>query len=187
MLIEHRHPWVYHMVPPSIVGPVLHPLNELCRIAPRAHDRQVRKYVGREGLRQCRLPILDCLWNDVLHFTPVEPERLAASLRRAGCAWTSRSWFAVDPVAAGFTAANCILYRPPEGMRESWDIEPGTCSPFDPTILDSLTDLPEATSRYYDRCAREGRSPLLFAFAPHVLFRGSLDTERSEAVTLVCA
>lgn len=33
-----------------------------------------RKYVGREELMKVLIPILNCKWNDVLHFTAISPQ-----------------------------------------------------------------------------------------------------------------
>ena len=44
--------------------------------------------------------------------------------------------------------------------------------------------LPDATRHNYADCTQDGTRPLLFAHAPHVLFRGSLDVTRLAVVEL---
>ncbi|UPT74966.1 MAG: HAMP domain-containing histidine kinase [Elusimicrobiota bacterium] len=62
---------LYHYVPDELVGETLYPLTRLADLHPRVAAEHALKYSGREHLMQVRLPILDCLWNDVLHLAPL--------------------------------------------------------------------------------------------------------------------
>lgn len=72
-------PVVYHRYPEGLQGSYLHPLNKLRTKLPELYRREVQKYTGREHLMQQRVPLLECLWNDVLHFSPVHREQVAAA------------------------------------------------------------------------------------------------------------
>lgn len=76
--------YLYHKVPPDFVGPILYPLNRLKQRLPDVYARQVKKYQGREAVLKRRIPHLNCLWNDVLHFSPVHPTQCRAALQAAG-------------------------------------------------------------------------------------------------------
>ncbi len=71
--------YLYHSVPKNLQGNILYPLNTLKEKHPEIYEQQVSKYVGREHMTQQRIPILDCLWNDVLHFSAVNPKGQTSS------------------------------------------------------------------------------------------------------------
>ena len=68
--------YLYHSVPKNLEGSILYPLNTLKGKHPDIYEQQVSKYVGREHIKEQRIPILDCLWNDVLHFSAVNPKEV---------------------------------------------------------------------------------------------------------------
>lgn len=74
--------FVYHFKPKEMKGSALIPLNKLQNIHPEVYAEQVKKYKGREILLQKRTPILDCLWNDVLHLSPVNPQIILDTWRQ---------------------------------------------------------------------------------------------------------
>src|SRR5262245_45843041 len=90
---------VYHAVPGRLLGHTLYPLNILRDVYPEAHALQVRKYVDREKLMHQRIPLLTCLWNDVLHFSTVHPAQIRDAILEVGLPWTPRSWFEISPKA----------------------------------------------------------------------------------------
>ncbi|MBK8551651.1 MAG: hypothetical protein IPL53_11555 [Ignavibacteria bacterium] len=70
--------YLYHRVPKNLRGNVLYPLNTLKEIHPDLYEQQASKYAGREHITCQIIPILNCLWNDVLHFSAVNPEEISA-------------------------------------------------------------------------------------------------------------
>jgi len=58
--------FLYHLVPKNIRGDILYPLNILKSIYPDIYQYQVNKYFGREYIIEQRIPLFNCLWNDVL-------------------------------------------------------------------------------------------------------------------------
>lgn len=75
---------LYHMVPKNMSGTVLYPLNQFRERMPEVYAAHVAKYAGREAVMAQRIPNLDCLWNDALHFTAVDPVVIREALREAG-------------------------------------------------------------------------------------------------------
>lgn len=45
--------------------------NVLKDTKPAIYTAQSKKYLGRERILGAKIPPLNCLWNDVLHFTAV--------------------------------------------------------------------------------------------------------------------
>jgi hypothetical protein len=166
-------PSLYHAVPDPLVGSVLYPLNELEQRAPEAWRRAHAKYDWRPEVLQVRIPPLDCLWNDVLHFSPVPPVKIVAALEAAGLEPLRRRFFVVD--AAELEPARTVIFRNAR-ERVADRIDDEQWLPFDPALLPELSRLTEPTIGYYRECASSGTRPLLYGYLPHVLYRGSLET-----------
>jgi hypothetical protein len=149
-------------------------LNELRHRAPDAWQREQSKYAGRERVRELAVPLLDCLWNDVLHLSPVHPRELVSALEAAGFEVDRRRFFKVD--ASLLDPRRTVVFLNSTDREHRFD--PSQWAWFDPGLVASLSSLPEAARGYYADCARDGRTPLRFACVPHVLYRGSLDIRK---------
>ncbi|HVC08915.1 MAG TPA: hypothetical protein VNH15_03135 [Elusimicrobiota bacterium] len=85
-----------------MMGKVLYPLNRLEAVYPDAAAKARAKYESREHLMAVRLPILDCLWNDVLHLSPLHPAKIKECLVETGCLKPPaprRKFFVINPRA----------------------------------------------------------------------------------------
>ncbi|QPC81758.1 hypothetical protein G4Y79_19005 [Phototrophicus methaneseepsis] len=170
-------PYVYHRVPSSPVGQMLEPLNRLKETQPELYAQHTRKYQGREWLLQRQIERLGCLWNDVIHTSPVPPQRVYAALRQAG--WQKRfptAWYRIDVVTMGFSEANTVIYY--SGSHPSQ-------ARFEPFAIEKLADmdtLPAATFAYYRQQIEAGAAPLLFHQVPHILHRGALPIDALETI-----
>ncbi len=163
-------PSVFHAVPHPMTGSVLYPLNELKERDPEVSPREVAKYEGREAVRELHVPILDCLWNDVLHFSTVDPRDVAAALEAVGLEPLRRRFFEIDARELDPGHAVLFLNRRSDFTAESeW-------RRFDPRDVARLSRLRVRACRYYAGCAAADKRPRLYAYLPHVLFRGSLET-----------
>lgn len=166
--------FVYHVLPDPMVGSVLYPLNEL-RIRDRAAFERARaKYVGREQVMELRVPMLDCLWNDVLHLSPVYPGEIVEALEAVGFTPERRQFLEID--ASQLDPSRTVLFLNSTDREHRFD--EGQWTRFDPHALTDHARLPQATRDYYAACASDSTRPFLFAHVPHVLFRGSLDVGR---------
>ena len=154
---------VYHIVPAKVAGDKLYPLNELANHHREHYDKQVAKYKGRESLLERKILPLNCLWNDVLHFTAIPPRSVRSALEVLGFPYP-QTFYAVDPVAAGFTKDNSVIFTPPKD-----------CRPFDLNALPMCQAYPSETLAYFQKMRDEGKRPLLYAHVPHFLFKGTLD------------
>jgi hypothetical protein len=166
--------FVYHLVPENLCGPVLYPLNQMKDRLPAAYALEMRKYTGRLALLKRKIPQLACTWNDVLHFSPVHPEKIRAALQQAGFQPHVYKWFEVDPQACNFTSANTVIYLSPSRGRNDFCTRESDFEPFTLGGLAQLTEMPKAACEYYRRIKEQGKRPLLFHHIPHILFLGSL-------------
>ena len=101
--------YIYHCVPQNLTGSVLKPLNTLQETLPEVYATHVQKYQDRAALFERQVPYLNCLWNDILHFSPADLEQIRDGLLQAGHQWTPQSWFKIDPVKVGCNQRNMVI------------------------------------------------------------------------------
>jgi hypothetical protein len=168
--------FIYHMVPDDMRGTTLYPLNLLKDSQPDLYAAEAAKYEGREHLLQERIPTLDCLWNDVLHFTAVEPGKVERELRTAGfdtAQFKDTRWYKVplDKLNKDLVT----IFRN-DGKNEK------QFESYNGKKLRKLSDFPNEARRYYRERFAAGERPLLFHGIPHILYKGALDTQEFEVI-----
>ena len=173
--------YLYHQVPKDQQGSVLEPLNQLKISNPELHETKAAKYQGRENIMERRIPILDCLWNDVLHFSPVAPTELKAVLLEAGMEDKKWSFYQIDPSL--LEPGNTVTYLHKDiGIITVPDDREFVL--FNISDLPELSQIPEITKRYWKDQYAKGAKPLIFLGIPHILYRGTLDTTNLPIITV---
>lgn len=129
---------------------------------------------------QQRVPPLDCLWNDVIHLSPVHPKQVADLARAEGLPWFEADWFAIDPRSAGFSSSDTAIFRY-EDMGSSPSIADEEFVGFSMASLAELTDVPQRTRAYYASVPKT-RNYFIFAGVPHILHRGTIDVGGCEII-----
>jgi hypothetical protein len=161
-------PFLYHARPEHMRGETLYPLNLMRAVYPDLYEHERGKYVGREELLGLEIPILDVLWNDALHLSPVHPYRLAAAWRDAGLsspAW-DREFFEI-PVER-IDEQRCAWFA-------SGVLPLDHVARFDPNAYRELPQPPAAYHEYLRLYKERGRRPRPFAHLPHVLVAAPID------------
>lgn len=166
--------FVYHLHPKEMVGDYLYPLNQLREKAPDVYAAQAQKYKGREQLLERIIPPLNCLWNDVLHLSPVHPAAVRDALLAAGYNRYPQRWWQIDPEEAGFSDQNTAIYLYSPRKRGNFDVPPDDFVPFSMKLLAKINKLPQATADYYREMEEEGKQAFLFHLVPHILHRGAI-------------
>jgi hypothetical protein len=174
--------FVYHRVPEGLRGSVLYPLNQLKGIYPDLYLELRKRYATREDIASLRIPPLaNCLWNDVLHLSPVHPMRLNAALGAAGHELPSdwRRFFEIDanlldPAAAVIYKLLTPFWSGQFNVVAASALIGEECLPFDPELLPEFGNVPLAAREYY-ASVPAGSSVALFLGVPHVLYRGRID------------
>lgn len=155
-------------------GDVLFPLNALKKTHPDLYKKQASKYVGREQIMQYRLPVLNCLWNDVLHFSPVHPSEVKQALIEAGRKKPfDVEFFEIDPHLLNPENTIVYLYKDSSIIDKT---EENNFVKYNPEDIAQYSVLPKETKDYYKEMLSQGKNPLLFHRVPHILFKGSLNT-----------
>lgn len=154
--------YIYHRVVDNMQGNILYPLNQLKNIYPEAYVSHLKKYEKREHLLSTKIPILNCLWNDVLHFTAIHPKILFENLEKSGfkaeeLVW--KRWFEI-PIEALETENTivCLYRRDISVIPQARDFHR-----FDPSKFSEYATVPPETIEYYKRQKADGARPLFFS------------------------
>ncbi len=165
--------YLYHSVPKNLEGNILYPLNILKERFPHIYEEQVLKYVGREQVLSQQIPILNCLWNDVLHFSPVNPTEVKQALMEAGRTNEfTMNCYQVDPNLIDPQSAIVYLYVYADNgdkMNEKNFV------PYNSEKIEKFSSLPQSTKDYYKKMIDKHERPLLYHRVPHILYKGTLD------------
>lgn len=172
-------PYVYHMVPGDMKGTILYPLNQLKNNYPELYEQYTKKYEGRTKLLDRRIERLDCLWNDVIHFSALNPKFIFEEIRKLGRDF-KYSYFEIPAELLEPEKTVVYVYSP----REK-----GTPPPesdyiaYEANDIEKYAYLPEATIKYYKETIEAGGNPMGFHLIPHILYKGMIDTSGLEIKT----
>lgn len=165
--------YLYHLVPGDIQDNTLYPLNELKTRYPDIYKQQASKYVGREYIMQQKIPILDCLWNDVLHFSAVHPKDIKQALIESGQDFNFKmNYYQIDPKL--IDPKNAIIYLYSHKNSED-KMNKENFTSYKPDELIKFSSVPFATKDYYRQMISEKKRPLLYYKIPHIFYKGILD------------
>ncbi len=171
--------YLYHGVPKHLEGNILYPLNILKDKLPNVYEKEASKYVGRERVKENRIPAFNCLWNDVLHFAAVHPAELKKALVEAGMDESKTlSFYQLDPGI--LNPEDCIVYlndKKSEGEKRK-AISEEDFTTYNLEDISKYSALKQETKDYYKEQLAQGIKPLMFLFVPHILYRGSVDISR---------
>jgi len=141
------------MVPENMVGDNLLPLNKIKIEDRELYNNYAKKYSNhpeRIKLLQRKIPKLNCLWNDVVHFLPLNPNHVYEALKTIGIKVQSDLRFYKIPVENLFDNKNAIYlyskeyYRGPAAPMNSKDVHL-----IDTKDYQELTEIPKDTIDYY--------------------------------------
>lgn len=173
---------LYHSVPKDLEGSILYPLNSLKDKFPDIYKREVDKYIGREYVREQRIPILNCLWNDVLHFSAVNPRDIKKALIEAGRNPDfTLEYYEIDPKSIEPQNAIVYLYSHID-QREKMSAE--NFIQYHPDEMAKFASIPQSTREYYKEIIDSGRRPLLYHGISHILFKGTIDITSLPVITV---
>ena len=170
---------VYHMVPKNFFGDTLYPLNRLKSINKDIYDAQRAKYEDhpyRQTLPFRKIPKLNCLWNDVLHFCPVNPKIIYREWVKLGDEISPEiEWFKIPVENLSSSHVGVFHCRP-----ENWSIEREHELEDEYSLLNiedyqERTQLRPETIDWYRSWIAEKRRGAFFMYIPHILAKGDVN------------
>ena len=170
--------YLYHMVG-DFRGEELMPLHRLKDKYPQVYKKEIKKYVGREGILKLKVPHLNCLWNDVLHFTSVHPLKIKKALRKSGIR-SFKKWrfFKINPKLLEKDKTMVFLF--PENRKKRY--LPEAFVPLKISNLSKYAKINKRTLGYYKKEIKNKRRPLLYYLIPHILYKGILNKKDLEII-----
>jgi hypothetical protein len=73
--------YIYHFIPEPFHGTKLIPLNQMDR-STELYKSHASKYEGREELMNTIIPKIQSKWNDVIHFSCIDPKIVALEIMK---------------------------------------------------------------------------------------------------------
>ncbi|MEO8446412.1 MAG: hypothetical protein ABI528_02895 [bacterium] len=122
---------------------------------------------------QHRIPVMHCLWNDVLHFSAVNPSEIKQALIEAGRN-SDFEMISYQVDAKLLTPEDTIVYLYAHDKVED-KLNPENFTAYNSDEVSKYSSMSQATKDYYKEIYLEGRQPLLFHRIPHILYKGTLD------------
>jgi len=169
------------MVPVDQIGTTLYPLNQLRDVQPELYKTKASKYDGREYIMERQIPILHCLWNDVLHLSPVPSQELKAALLETGMPERTFSYYQIDLASLDVDDTVLYLHLTTDPVVAPNDNE---FVPYNIDLLPTLAHVPDWTKKYFAEQYASGEKPLRFLGIPHILHRGTIDTTNLPIITV---
>ena len=153
-----------------MVGTILYPLNTLRNTLPEVFKQQSKKYQDREGVKETEIPGLG-KWNDVIHLSPIEPSETRQALQDADLV-KDPPW-KVFCINANMLDKSRLVIKAIVNNKDVY-------LPFTEENYANHCHLPGRTKAYYRECIEEGRQILIYGYAPHVLYGGTIDVAKTE-------
>lgn len=171
--------YVYHAVPDKMIGSKLIPLNKMSGTMQPIRNKNLTKYEGRKEILERKIPLLDCLWNDVVQFLPLHPRKVFELQINLGILpeVPHYRFFEID-VQSLDPEKTVVFFKDAPG-EENVSIK--WLSDVD---LSSIQDIPPATIAYYKTLIGTGELPFNYQFIPHIVHKGSIDVSKARTVTL---
>ena len=176
--------YIYHMKPVPFEGSSLIPLNQMNREGD-LYKRHARKYKGREDLMDGVIPMLDCKWNDVVQFSALDPQLIVNQLKNIEEDFklirTEYFKIHIDQIIGKYDSF--IFDRNKKQEKGDFTIQESEVDYLDNSYQE-LANVPRETNQFWNEVRRDGGKYLWFAFIPHVLVKGIIDTKDFEICTL---
>jgi hypothetical protein len=177
-------PYLYHMCADDFRGDELLPLNLLATRFPDIHDREMRKWAGRESVTRIAVPHLGITWGDTVNLAALDPARLLEARRRLGLQSSSllqRNVLRipleriVGQAAAVYDSRSHWRNSRPDLANVPEAPPTSDFTPFDPATYEELAEVPPLHLDYLVEQRDAGLPALAFVFVRHVLVAGAVD------------
>jgi hypothetical protein len=187
------------MVPESIVGENLVPLSELKKLDRNLYEKEVSKYKWRKNTLDVIIPKLNCLWNEAIHLTSINPQLIYKYFYEFNSYFKfkiKRDIFFYKIELSSLDKNQTCLYLPPapplsnEIYNEENPAPPWSISENEIVMSNNESDLaaylqnsiPQQSMDYYNFEIHNNRFPLVFYGTTHILYKGNIHTKDLEII-----
>lgn len=171
--------YIYHGVPEEIIGDKLIPLSDIHKNNPKLWAEYLEKYIGREEILERRIPLVDCLWNDVLQFLPLHPRKIFELQVDMKIIPKIPNYKYFKIKASSLDPKKTVVYfKTAPGEKNV------TVKWLNEVDLRLLEEIPQATIDYYKTLVDSGESPFNYQFVPHILHTGKVDISNSKIISI---
>ncbi|GGD25907.1 hypothetical protein GCM10011389_36820 [Pontibacillus salipaludis] len=173
------------MIPENMKGESLVPLN--CLRDEELLNHYKKKYYNhpeRPKLLERKIPKLDCLWNDVVHFLPVQPYFVYKTLKDLGVNISSQLQFYKIPITSLEHNQNVMyLYEKESYKGPASAIGEDQIHIINSSNYKELATLPAATIEYFEEQHHKGEKRFgMFHYIPHILSLGEVNIANAEVI-----
>ena len=179
MIYNARMNYLYHGMPDSMVGTELVPLNWMPESMSGIKQLHLQKYEKREEILERRIPLLDCLWNDVVQFLPLHPKKVFELQKELGLIAEVPPYKFYEIEFEQLDPANTVVFFKTAPGEENTDVKW-----LKDVDLATIQGIPQATIDYYKTLVGTGELPWNYQFVPHVVYRGNIDISNAKIITI---
>lgn len=171
--------YFYHGIPEDMKGTKLIPLNKMLEVDSKLRDKYLEKYKGREEILGRKIPLLDCLWNDVVQLLPLHPRQLFELQKELGLIpeIPSYKYYQID--TSTLDPSQTVVY-----FKTAPGEENVTVQWLEDVNLDDLQTVPPATIDYYKSMVGTGEPVFNYQFVPHIIYKGTVDVSSAKIISL---
>lgn len=171
--------FLYHNVPDPMIGSRLIPLNKMPENMADIKNKNLEKYKDRKEILNRKIPLLNCLWNDVSQFVPINPQKIFQLQKELGLIKNIPKYrFYKIPLDSFDPTKSVAFFK--AGPRE----ENASVKWLKDVDFESLQKIPKPTIKYYESLVGSGELPFNYQFIPHILYMDSLDISKTEIILL---
>lgn len=177
--------YIYHFKPKGMFGDRLIPLNRLREKHPAVYDEHIKKYKGREHLLQETIPLLNCLWNDVLHISPINPQVIIDTWRSEGLYQHA----GVPEILEVYKIPVDLLDEEATVCYQSFNFDFNSYDPeldklwhFQKSSFIEQTEVDPKQLEIWKSDLKNGRRLFWYSHTKHILARQELDTRLCELI-----
>lgn len=171
--------YVYHGVPEQMVGSQLIPLNYMPAHMQSIRDKNLEKYEGREEILERKIPLLDCLWNDVVQFLPLHPQTVFELQKEFGLIPKVPPYKFFEINLETLHPDDTVVFFKSKPGEENTNV-----TWLKDTDFDALQTIPQATVDYFKTLIGTGELPFNYQFIPHIVHKGPVDISDVKIITL---
>ena len=142
-------------------------------------NKNLEKYEGREEILERKIPLLDCLWNDVVQFLPLHPQKVFKLQKELGLITIVPPYKFYEIDASNLDPQKAVVFFKTAPGEENVQIKW-----LGEVDFASLREIPEATMAYYKTLVGTGALPFNYQFVPHIVYKGTIDISETNIITL---